>query len=443
MIFCDSFSIQDNGSNSRLGKQLGLTLWPVSSRPLKSSIQSLSVIQLSDQEYLKDICVLAVFSWLLGEDDHHPQESFQFPVDHFRLNFTPDSFNRAINLPNEFGFCYVLNGTNATVLSRARCLSFPPSIGVRRLTGKKSLKCQPLFDLFPSLSAFALRFPVHPPPLTKTSFVPFRPCFQKFTETRSVMSLPWAKADKLERWRAHLSQVTANLFIGSDLISSQVRLLRENGITHIINCVAQLVESPSGFTCLQIPMADGGDENILSHIFGTTVFIQKALAHKGKVLVHCIEGASRSVSVLIGYLILTENLDYSSAFSRVRAKRRVANPNPKFMAQLIQLTEIVGSSSSRTCFFSRKKLIPFEIMDRGGSPIPVPVYGEPDPDRDVCLITVIYRDVDSLWKKSTSPPGTIEITATDAVPADCIRAAQRFAVDVCQCLRIVTDDTKR
>jgi hypothetical protein len=297
MLFCDEFGIEEAHEPLPRGKQIALTLWPVSSRPLKKTISSLSSAQLSDSDYLKTISVLAVFSFLPKGADRSSDISFEFPIDRFRSSFTPDSFMNAINLPNNLGFCYALTGTEASILSRARCLSFSSVIGDRKFTGKSIAKCQPLFDLFPNLSAFSLRFPVRPPPFTRTTYAPFRGQLQKFTEIGFATSLHWQKADKLERWKTHLSECADRIFIGSDFVGSKADLLRKNGITHIVNCVAQLVESPPGFISLQIPMNDGGDEHLLSHVFRTTVFIQKALESQGKVLIHGVEGASRSVAV--------------------------------------------------------------------------------------------------------------------------------------------------
>jgi protein-tyrosine phosphatase len=434
MLFCDAFEIRGGEEDGAIGTQLGLSLWPVSSRPLKASIRSLAVDQLSERAFLKTISVLALFSYLLKSDERAAPVSADFPIDRFRSAFTADSFLHPINLPGNFGFCYVLTGTDAPVLSRARCMAFPAAIATRQFSGPRIVKCQPLFDLFPSLSALSLRFPVRPPPLTQTSFIPFSSTIQKFKESYRTTSLPWQKADKLERWKTHLSAITDHLFIASNTVASQTPVLKSKGITHIVNCVSQLVESPEGFACLDIPMNDGGDENVLSHIFATTAFIERAIVGSGKVLVHCIEGVSRSCAVVIGYLILTEKMSYPAAFACVREKRRIASPNPKFIAQLMQLAEIVGASAARTCFFTRQKMIPFEIVDRRGTIVAAPVYAEPDSGG--CFVVVNYPNVEALGKRDRGEAGTVRVTATDEVAPEFRRFAAQFAGDICGCLRV-------
>jgi predicted protein tyrosine phosphatase len=108
------------------------------------------------------------------------------------------------------------------------------------------------------------------------------------------------------------------LLIGSNSIAGQVERVRRAGITHIVKCTAQLMVALPGFTSLDIPMNDGGDENVISSIFRITVFIQKIVQANGRVLIHCAEDVSRSVAVVIGYFIITEKSDYQSVFKRIR-----------------------------------------------------------------------------------------------------------------------------
>lgn len=53
-------------------------------------------------------------------------------------------------------------------------------------------------------------------------------------------------------------------------------------------------------------------------------------------LVHCAMGISRSVSMVISYLINTYRLSYFEALNMVQNKRRIANPNEGFVKQLIR-----------------------------------------------------------------------------------------------------------
>lgn len=54
-----------------------------------------------------------------------------------------------------------------------------------------------------------------------------------------------------------------------------------------------------------------------------------------RVLVHCIQGISRSVSMVIAYLIAKENMSLRDAYALVKAQRKLARPNKGFLKQLI------------------------------------------------------------------------------------------------------------
>ncbi len=54
----------------------------------------------------------------------------------------------------------------------------------------------------------------------------------------------------------------------------------------------------------------------------------------GRILVHCIQGISRSVTLVIAYLILKQKINYDEAFKIVQAKRSIASPNLGFSIQL-------------------------------------------------------------------------------------------------------------
>ena len=63
-------------------------------------------------------------------------------------------------------------------------------------------------------------------------------------------------------------------------------------------------------------------------------FIDTCLGLKQNVLVHCMAGISRSVSLVVYYLMKKYHLSYKEAHSFVKSKRSIANPNESFQLQL-------------------------------------------------------------------------------------------------------------
>jgi protein-tyrosine phosphatase len=71
-------------------------------------------------------------------------------------------------------------------------------------------------------------------------------------------------------------------------------------------------------------------------------FIEKQLADDKKIIVHCMAGISRSVSLVLSYLMYKYKMSYEKALATVRKNRPIANPNEGFMRQLRKKYEYTG-----------------------------------------------------------------------------------------------------
>ncbi|KAF5899312.1 dual specificity protein phosphatase 19, partial [Clarias magur] len=93
--------------------------------------------------------------------------------------------------------------------------------------------------------------------------------------------------------------------------------LKKYQVTHILN-VAYGVENtfPDLFVYKTLSILDLPDADIISHLHECALFIDQVKAEKGVVLVHCNGGVSRSVSVVIGYLMWREGQSFDDTFSQ-------------------------------------------------------------------------------------------------------------------------------
>lgn len=127
------------------------------------------------------------------------------------------------------------------------------------------------------------------------------------------------------------------LYLGSAKASKDLNGLRELGITHIVNLGGKahfpghLIYSPK----VKIPdKPDSQLSDVLEPIFQFIEGIQSAKGPKGKVLVHCMGGVSRSPAVVIAYLMHALQLSYEDAYATVKAKRPGIRPREAFVEQL-------------------------------------------------------------------------------------------------------------
>lgn len=109
-------------------------------------------------------------------------------------------------------------------------------------------------------------------------------------------------------------------------------------ITHVLsvmpgNVILPRTSRPSPHT-LQIPIRDTPFEELAGHLSRTSAFISDALHKRGRVLVHCVQGMSRSASVVAAYLMATYGWSVQQAVQFVRERCSTAQPNSGFLLQL-------------------------------------------------------------------------------------------------------------
>ena len=128
------------------------------------------------------------------------------------------------------------------------------------------------------------------------------------------------------------------LFISGYKTASTLSDLQNLKITNIINCSGDLCENLefSGIHYLTLNIN----------------YIDEAKEKNGRILIHCYKGVSRSVSVLISYLIYLYKWTYDKAFDFVQLKRPIANPNIGFYLQLKTFHKRITLNTDRLEIFS-------------------------------------------------------------------------------------------
>lgn len=131
------------------------------------------------------------------------------------------------------------------------------------------------------------------------------------------------------------------LFVGSAGAAYNFHSLQNLGVTSIINAAGLSVPNKykHAFKYKKIRVEDSGrpKDDISQFWNQTSPFIDKTRKKGGKVLVHCWGGGSRSVSVLMAYLIEYHHLTVDQALTLVKKTRARAHPNQAYMERLHDL----------------------------------------------------------------------------------------------------------
>ncbi|ROT82755.1 hypothetical protein C7M84_024087, partial [Penaeus vannamei] len=85
---------------------------------------------------------------------------------------------------------------------------------------------------------------------------------------------------------------------------------------------------------LCILASDSPGQNLTQYFPACNDFIHTARLKGGSVLIHCLAGMSRSVTVAVVYVMCVTSLSWRDSLKAVRGARNVANPNVGFLKQL-------------------------------------------------------------------------------------------------------------
>lgn len=135
-----------------------------------------------------------------------------------------------------------------------------------------------------------------------------------------------------------MSEILENLYLGSIRYAKDQNFLQKYSITHILIAAKALQQYfPKNINYLQFPITDNPSTIILSFIPEAIKFIDSVRKSKElnqNILVHCLGGRSRSVTIVTSYIMFEKGLNAEDALDFVKKKHTFAFPNPGFLKQL-------------------------------------------------------------------------------------------------------------
>ncbi|XP_059420176.1 dual specificity protein phosphatase 22-B [Carassius carassius] len=131
-----------------------------------------------------------------------------------------------------------------------------------------------------------------------------------------------------------INKVLPDLYLGNFKDARDREQLARNNITHILSIHDTTAPILQEMTYLCIPAADSPTQNLIQHFKKSIKFMHESRLKGEGCLVHCLAGVSRSVTLVVAYVMTVTTLGWQEALSAVKVARPCASPNVGFQNQL-------------------------------------------------------------------------------------------------------------
>jgi len=133
------------------------------------------------------------------------------------------------------------------------------------------------------------------------------------------------------------NEIIDGTYIGNINSVYDFNKLKELGITHVISVLAGFNPPfPEDFKYLVLNALDTQNTDMSKNFKSANDFIDDAIENNGKVLIHCMAGRSRSVTILSAYIINRYGFPVEKTLDFIKNKRNIIEPNVGFKNQLIK-----------------------------------------------------------------------------------------------------------
>eukprot|EP01114_Cavostelium_apophysatum_P019134 TRINITY_DN6077_c0_g1_i1.p1 TRINITY_DN6077_c0_g1~~TRINITY_DN6077_c0_g1_i1.p1 ORF type:complete len:285 (+),score=69.05 TRINITY_DN6077_c0_g1_i1:303-1157(+) len=139
------------------------------------------------------------------------------------------------------------------------------------------------------------------------------------------------------------------LFLGSVDTAMNRDFCMKKKISHVLIVARELYPFyPGDFKYKKIPIDDDEEEPLIVYLEDCFAFIDKVRTEGGRVLVHCRGGVSRSASVILAYLMMTNRWTFKQAENYLRTIHTSICPNEGFISQLHLFEKMGWSTRGKT-----------------------------------------------------------------------------------------------
>jgi hypothetical protein len=170
----------------------------------------------------------------------------------------------------------------------------------------------------------------------------------------------------------HSTEILDNfLYLGGERNAhNRKELMERTRVTHVVNMACEVANFFSKeIKYASYPIADHSETNITLVFETATAFIENARVTGGRVLVHCVQGISRSATVVMAYLMKYHKFSLEKAHKLVISRRHIINPNPGFWKQLQEYERALFGAEAPAVPYAQPQLTSKALADRDNGKI--------------------------------------------------------------------------
>ena len=133
------------------------------------------------------------------------------------------------------------------------------------------------------------------------------------------------------------TKIIDDIYLGGIESVNDYETLEKIGIKNIISVIAGFNPPyPDKFNYIVLNALDTTNTDLSEYFDITYNFINNAVENNEKILIHCMAGRSRSVTILAAYIIKKYGLNVKNTISSIKNKRSIIEPNLYFVNQLYE-----------------------------------------------------------------------------------------------------------
>lgn len=136
-----------------------------------------------------------------------------------------------------------------------------------------------------------------------------------------------------------ISEILPSLYLCGACAIVRPETIENLKIKFVVNATIELPDTPlpdKKPDYLRVPIKDSRESVLIDYFDQVADMIETTRGKDGRSLVHCVAGVSRSVSLVLAYLMKYADMSLKNAFQHVRSVRPQIRPNTGFFKQLIE-----------------------------------------------------------------------------------------------------------